>query len=153
MKNLSCISIYLILTVFILSCGRTSEKTSPFTFSGTSEGIELLEDGHPVFFYQRAPKKSSTGDYVCNNYLHPLYSLNGDTLTEEFPADHPYHTGVFWTWHQLYQNGKSLGDGWIWDGISKDVINAKTENDKTSATLDSRRSLEIQSPGRRQAFS
>lgn len=76
------------------SCQR---DRASFTFSYTGQGIELSEGGAPVFFYQREPK-SLDGTYVCNNYIHPLYSPAGDILTEEFPAGHPYHRGVFWAW-------------------------------------------------------
>jgi hypothetical protein len=31
-------------------------------------------------------------------YIHPLYSLGGQVLTDDFPEDHLHHHGVFWTW-------------------------------------------------------
>jgi hypothetical protein len=31
-------------------------------------------------------------------YLHPLYSLDGEPLTADFPPDHLHHHGLFWTW-------------------------------------------------------
>jgi Methane oxygenase PmoA len=109
----------------MMTCNSNSEmQKSPFLFKETDQGIELLENGNPVFFYQRKPK-SLTGQYICTNYLHPLYSINGDILTEEFPPDHPYHRGIFWTWHQLYVDNNSLGDGWINEGISQDVLNVQ----------------------------
>lgn len=91
-----------------------------------------MENRQPVFFYQAKPK-SLDGNYICNNYLHPLYSLNGDTLTEEFPADHPYHRGIYWAWHQIYINGRSIGDGWTMENIGQQVTEVKTTlNDKTA---------------------
>lgn len=122
----------------IITCVSSPEKQkSPFLFKENDQGIELVENGKPVFFYQRKPK-SLTGQYICSNYLHPVYSINGDTLTEEFPPDHPYHRGIFWTWHQLYADNNSLGDGWINDGISQDVVNVQTEksNDKAQFKLE-----------------
>jgi len=117
----------------MMTCSSSPDmQKSPFSFKKTDQGIELLENGNPVFFYQRKPK-SLTGQYICTNYLHPLYSINGDILTEEFPPDHQYHRGIFWTWHQLFVDDKSLGDGWINDGISQDVVNVQTENSKDGA--------------------
>ncbi len=98
------------------------------------QGIELLEDDHPVFFYQRAPKLS-TEKYAFNNYLHPLYDLKGDTLTEEFPEDHPHHRGIFWAWHQVYMGDKGVGDNWMMENISLDVITANTLISKEEAQL------------------
>lgn len=123
-----------IITLLLTSCSSKELKRSPFSFKDSDQGIELQENSKPVFFYQRKPK-SLTGEYICSNYIHPLYNLNGDTLTEEFPADHPYHRGVFWTWHQLFVKDVSLGDGWINAGISQDVIAVKTEKDSVRARI------------------
>jgi hypothetical protein len=119
----------------LMHCGTSPDnRKSPFIFRENDQGIELSENGNPVFFFQRKPK-SLTGQYICSNYLHPLYSIDGDVLTEEFPPDHPYHRGIFWTWHQLYVNDKSIGDGWINDGISQDVVNVKTEKSTDKAQI------------------
>jgi hypothetical protein len=56
-------------------------------------------------------------------------------LTEEFPPDHPYHRGIFWTWHQIYKDTVSLGDGWINDGISQDVVSVLTKKSKDRADI------------------
>jgi hypothetical protein len=123
MKKHYCWPTLSVLLLFFASC---SNNKSAFNFTRTDQGVSLTENGRPVLFYQSSPK-SLTGEYICNNYIHPLYNLNGDTLTEEFPPDHPYHRGVFWTWHQLYLDTVSLGDGWINEGISQDVVKLLTE--------------------------
>ncbi len=123
----------LLLSVIFSSCGFQNEKT-PFKFDKNDQGIELLENEEPIFFYQKEPK-SLTGKYISNNYLHPLYSLDGDTLTEEFPADHPYHRGIFWAWHQMYVNGKSVGDGWIMENIEQNVVDIQTIAQNSTAQL------------------
>lgn len=126
---------FLQLAVIIsFNCSYPGTKSSPFTVLENGQGIELLENDHPVFFYQREPKPS-TGNYVFNNYLHPLYDLKGDTLTEEFPEDHPHHRGIFWAWHQLYIQDKSIGDSWMMENISMDVISTNTMLDKEEAQL------------------
>lgn len=117
----------------LISC-NSQKAGSNFTYNNTDQGVELLENGDPVFFYQEKPK-SLDGNYICNNYLHPLYSLNGDTLTEEFPVDHPYHRGIYWAWHQMYVDGKSLGDGWIMENISQDVRDVQTNVNNNSAEI------------------
>jgi hypothetical protein len=118
----------LTLCALIMACCATGEKhKSPFTINKTDQGIQLMENGKPVLDYQQKPK-TLTGQYVCSNYIHPLYDLNGDTLTEEFPADHPFHRGVFWAWHQLYIDNLRLGDGWTNDSISQEVVNVTSFN-------------------------
>ncbi len=123
------------LLLVIISFGCSTPKArSPFTVNESSQGIALLENNRPVFFYQRLPKTSNENK-VYNNYLHPLYDLNGDTITEEFPADHLYHRGIFWAWHQLYIHDQSVGDGWVMEDISQDIVEVKSTQDMESAQL------------------
>jgi hypothetical protein len=125
MKYFSLIPVALF--AFIMACSTSGEKQkSPFTINETDQGFQLMENGKPVLAYQKKPK-TLTGQYVCCNYIHPLYNLKGDTLTEEFPADHPYHRGVFWAWHQLYIDNVRLGDGWTNDSIYQEVVNVSNE--------------------------
>ena len=48
-----------------------------------------------------------------SNYFHPLYDLDGTVLTEDFPKDHIHHRGIFWAWHQVRINGKTVQDQWV----------------------------------------
>jgi hypothetical protein len=132
--SLILVTSFALIVGCFLSCEK---KKSRFTITETDQAIELMENGTPVFAYQKKPK-SLTGQYVCNNYIHPLYNLNGDILTEEFPADHPYHRGIFWAWHQLYTENKRLGDGWVNDSISQEVVKISSEkrNDNVQFKLE-----------------
>ena len=130
---------FLILFTVITACGPNTREDSPFSFQEEKNGISLTENGKAVFYYQKEPK-TLTGEYVCNHYIHPLYALNGDTLTEEFPLDHPYHRGIFWSWHQFYMDTASLGDEWIMENISHEVSGIRMGTENARATLD----LEVQ---------
>ncbi|MHC4623015.1 MAG: DUF6807 family protein [Planctomycetota bacterium] len=90
----------------------------------TDEGFFFTEGGQKVLLYQRKPK-SLDGKYTRADYVHPLYGLDGEILTEDFPADHPHHRGIFWAWHQIYVGGKKLGDGWSTQDISWDVYETR----------------------------
>ena len=131
-KNFTFYSAIVLLLMLFVSC---SNNNKGFIFNQSDQGFALTENGKPVLFYQKVPK-SLTGEYICNNYIHPLYNLNGDTLTEEFPPDHPYHRGVFWTWHQLYIDTVSIGDGWINSGISQSVVKILTAKKNDAAIID-----------------
>jgi len=39
-------------------------------------------------------------------YIHPLFSLDGQVLTDDFPNDHLHHHGVFWTWPIVKTRGR-----------------------------------------------
>ena len=121
--------------LFIFTIGISVDGQSPFSFTETPGGIELFENGHPVYFYQHQPK-SADGSYICNNYIHPLFSLDGDTLTQEFPEDHPYHRGIFWAWHQIYIEDQKIGDGWVMENLSEEVKGIHSEIEDKLARLD-----------------
>lgn len=129
------LSIILIFYFFLVSCGTASEKKEGFEFRQNEQGLELYESGDPVYHYQKEPKIIGN-QYICNNYLHPLYSLDGDTLTEEAPEDHPYHRGIYWAWHQMYIHDQSIADGWIMENISQEVTGLVTRTDDSSAVLE-----------------
>jgi hypothetical protein len=127
-------SLLMIMVVLVVRCSPGERQKSPFTVSESAQTMVLMENSDTVFIYRRMPK-SLTGEYICNDYIQPLYDLQGNVLTEEFPADHPYHRGVFWAWHQLYAGSRSLGDGWTNDSISQEVMSSSIETDRSKATL------------------
>lgn len=45
-----------------------------------------------------------------SDYIHPLYGLQGEMLTRDWPAGaHPHHRGVFWAWPEV-EFGSKKGD-------------------------------------------
>ncbi|MDT0685146.1 DUF6807 family protein [Autumnicola psychrophila] len=103
-------------------------------FRKSDEGILLLEDNRPRFFYQTATK-SKDGEYPRANYIHPLYGPNGEVLTEDFPEDHLHHRGIFWTWHQLYAEGERVADPWLLQNIRWDVQKTSTSIKENTAEI------------------
>ena len=100
------------------------------------EGIELQENGKKILFYQVRPK-SVDGKYERAGYVHPLYSLHENSITEDMPEDHPYHRGIFWAWHQLIWNDSSVADGWVSEKISFNPTKVKVDNDRKKITIQS----------------
>ena len=74
-------------------------------------GFLFTENNENVLFYQRDPKNQD-GKYERCNYIHPLWGIDGTVLTEDFPADHLHHRGIFWAWHQVWIGDKRIGDPW-----------------------------------------
>ena len=91
----------------------------------TEEGIRIREGTADVLFYQRRTK-SLAGKYARANYVHPLYDLDGNVLTEDFPEDHRHHRGIFWAWHQLWVGDRKIGDPWTTRDFVWDVQQATT---------------------------
>jgi hypothetical protein len=45
-----------------------------------------------------------------SDYIHPLYGLEGEMLTNDWPdGGHPHHRGIFWAWPEV-EYGRQLGD-------------------------------------------
>jgi hypothetical protein len=79
------------------------------------EGEQLhiaTPDGKTVLSYWYG--KPATGQrYPLTDFIHPLVGLDGETLTDRSPKDHPHHRGIFWAWVRHERNGKSLGTWWM----------------------------------------
>ena len=69
------------------------------------QGYWFTEGDTKVLFYQAERKALPDGQAARSNYFHPLYDLDGNVLTEDFPKDHIHHRGIFWAWHQVRING------------------------------------------------
>ena len=82
-------------------------------FVAAAGGFECRDGGQKVMFYHRAPRSLDNGAHVAANYFHPLYGLDGEVLTQDFPKDHPHHHGIFWAWHQLLVGKIRAGDPWV----------------------------------------
>ena len=87
-------------------------------------GLLFTENGDSVLFYQKNAKNLD-GKYGRCNYLHPVWGLDSKVLTEDFPADHLHHRGVFWAWHQIWIDGKRIGDGWEIKDFEQEVTDVE----------------------------
>lgn len=90
----------------------------------TEQGYTFYEGRNEIMLYQQR-YKAMQGKYRRCHYIHPLYGLDGEVLTEDFPADHPHHRGIFWAWHQLWLGDKKVGDGWSLQDFFWDVYETK----------------------------
>ena len=102
------------------------------------EGIKVLEDLQPVLFFQTAAKDVGN-KYERTNYIHPLWNVDGTILTEDSPADHLHHRGIFWAWHQIIIDGERIGDGWALEDFNQEVVRTEWElNNSGTGTLSNR---------------
>ncbi len=40
-----------------------------------------------------------------SNYIHPLYDLDGQVLTDDWPRADPHHRGIYWAWPEVGYKG------------------------------------------------
>lgn len=109
----SCPRVSKIATALLLLFAATSAATAgELKISHNADGVLITEDGSTVLLYQLTPK-SIDGKFTRSNYIHPLFDLNDEVITEDFPKDHLHHRGVFWAWHQVWVGDKKTGDPWL----------------------------------------
>lgn len=126
----------------------------PFEFRLPKEdgSIHLNENGKRVFVYQLDPK-SKDGKYARANYLHPVHDPDGVVMTEDFPADHLHHRGIFWAWHQVLLDGKPVSDPWVCQNITWSKPTAfVSRHDAESATLEITREWHVPDPAKTDAL-
>ncbi len=112
-----------------------TSSTPAVSIVPTAEGFLVSEDGQDVLFYQRETKRFDE-NYSRSHYIHPLFGLDGELLTEEFPADHPHHCGVYWAWHQVWMRENRIGDAWSLRDFAWDVQDVKVIASDSHAALE-----------------
>jgi hypothetical protein len=143
----------LLIVLFLCQTAGSLLMSSEIIIEENSEGYGVFEDQNKIFFYQKKAR-SLEGKYSRSHYIHPLFDLNGEVLTEDFPEDHFHHRGIFWGWHQIWIGDQRIGDSWsledfYWDirkvtilntdGYSKTLnilVHWKSPNWKTADKLD-----------------
>lgn len=128
----------------------------PIIITETEQGFSIAEGEKQVLFYQRQ-HKSLDGKYRRANYIHPLYGLDGEILTEDFPADHPHHRGVFWAWHQVWLGDKRLGDSWaaqdfFWEVYDAEILKINSQSPALRLHVSWKSPLLTDANGRQQPF-
>jgi len=97
------INLFALFFLFCVVAGQ-SLASEPFRFErNDKQQLTLTEGSLPILTYQygiieheHVPQNDQRRFASC--YVHPLYGLNGEILTDDAPKDHFHHRGVFWTW-------------------------------------------------------
>ncbi|WP_262692679.1 PmoA family protein [Kordiimonas aestuarii] len=113
MKTLSTLAALIPLS-FPLACEK--EGKAPLNVIGTESHIDISDNRGPILRYQISPPNRA--EPWRANYLHPLFAPSGTIITENAPADHIHHRGIFWSWRGLFIGGESVGDAWVGDHIT-----------------------------------
>jgi hypothetical protein len=106
---------------FRLESPDAQGSVSSFRFAGVDpQSLGLYERNQPVFVYRHGVirRDGVPADRARSTYLHPLYGLDGEVLTDDFPADHHHHRGLFWAWPHVGVGGKNY-DLWALSGVEQ----------------------------------
>lgn len=99
----------------VAAAPSVAEGKQPFRFEAvTDKSLGLWEGTRPVFVYKHGvmSKAGVPDDRNRSTYLHPVYGLDGEVLTDDFPKDHYHHRGLFWAWPHVRIDGRDYS---LWD--------------------------------------
>ena len=100
--------------------GQTPAKApGAFRFAPVDTyGMGVWEGDRPVLVYNHGvrTKQGNPPPKSHRSYIHPLYGLDGEVLTDDFPPDHLHHRGIFWAWPHVTVEGQHH-DLWMQNGI------------------------------------
>ena len=113
---------------------RPAGDTQPLRVTQADGAYVVTEGPDSVLVYRRQPEFPER-EHARRHFIHPLYGLNGQVLTENFPEDHLHHHGVFWAWHQILVNGRRVGDAWTQDHFVWDVQEVQVLEEGENAVL------------------
>jgi len=102
-----------------LAGGIAMAASADFAFEDNGAALTLLDDGQKVLVYNYGPvepPEKVPERYRRACYIHPLYGLDGEVMTDDFPRDHFHHRGVYWAWPKT-TIGDKPADVWACTGI------------------------------------
>ena len=97
-------------------------KGEGFVFRSVSDRSLGLHEGEaPVLVYNHGmiSREGVPERYNRANYFHPVYGLDGEVLTDDFPKDHYHQRGIFWAWRSVRagEGKKNTFASWIPEGL------------------------------------
>lgn len=115
---------------------RFRVEAAPAAAAGSSPAFEfrdvndtslgLWEGQQPVLVYNHGvitcpyvPEKDNRRSRAC--YVHPVWGLSGEVITDDFSRDHYHHHGICWTWPHIRIEDKEY-DLWADRGIKQRFV-------------------------------
>jgi hypothetical protein len=106
---------------------QKAEGKSAFQFQEVDDkSVKILDGPTPVFVYnhgeitdEKVPEKDLRRTRAC--YVHPVWGLQGEVLTDDFPKDHYHHHGIFWAWPHVGIVDKQY-DLWMYKNIQQQFV-------------------------------
>ena len=113
--------------ILVASFATAADPVNPsasFRFEAINDSsLGLWEGDKPVLVYNHGlvsrPDVPSARPRAC--YFHPVYGLDGELLTDDFPKDHVYHRGMYWAWPHV-KIGNEEFDLWSARGELRQVF-------------------------------
>ncbi|HKQ37094.1 MAG TPA: PmoA family protein [Verrucomicrobiae bacterium] len=103
-----------------LILGRGNAPSEGVKLERTGKKLKASAGGKTLLEYQAEPGEFPRTDikpsFRRGGYIHPIYSLSGKVITDDFPPNHIHHHGVWFAWSNAEFEGRptdfwNMGDG------------------------------------------
>jgi hypothetical protein len=100
--------------------GASTPGASGVQLSREGDRLLIRSGGRQVLAYQTQPGELPEAGikpiFKRGGYIHPVYAPSGRSITDDFPADHRHHHGIWWAWTKTEFEGRhpdfwNVGDG------------------------------------------
>lgn len=111
-----------------------------FTLEDDGQALTVLEADKPVLVYLYQPgelPRLVRERYKRACYIHPLYGLDGEEMTQDFPIDHFHHRGVFWSWPDSTLGERKI-NVWALDGarhVHAEFISREADDERAEIAV------------------
>lgn len=135
--RLAALVLAMFAAVLATTATLVAADPSAFRFADVdANSLGLWEGDKPVLVYRHGVigREGVPPDRSRSTYIHPLYGLDGEVLTDDFPKDHYHHRGLFWAWPHVGVGGQEA-DLWTLEGIEQRFVRWLTRETRTEAVL------------------
>jgi len=91
--------------------GPAADRPELPTAAWVGKNLELRFDGHPVLQYLahagQRPGNNIEPIYERGGYFHPVRTPSGRIVTDDYPANHIHHHGIWSAWTQTRFDGRT----------------------------------------------
>jgi hypothetical protein len=120
-SNMKAFAALVFMAAILGGAAACANAADSFRFTNiTSKSLALFEGDRPVLVYNHGilHRPGVPADRARGTYVHPLYGLDGEVLSDDFPKDHYHHRGLFWAWPHV-RIGDQHYDLWMLRGIEQ----------------------------------
>jgi len=92
---------------------RSSRVPNQAVTESSRAGVEVVSHHRPVFTYNTVPaplppgRPDLTPVFQRGGYLHPVFTPAGRVVTDDYPANHRHHHGIWFAWTKTGFEGRS----------------------------------------------
>lgn len=101
MRNAAAFALFLLTALALIVSAEEGPIPVTIQFDDETGRVDFLEAGRPFLRFNHGPTQVPAGidpKYRRGNYVSALWGPHGELLTEDYPADHPHHRAVNWSW-------------------------------------------------------